>query len=62
MKIYKCSKKINKNEVSRGQEQAQKQSYYVVPGKDVFKLSGFRVYLHVIPLPCPAYVGLKNCE
>ncbi len=48
--------------VSRGQEQAQKQSYYVVLGKDAFKLLGFRVYLHVIPLPCPAYVGLKNCE
>lgn len=48
--------------VSRGQEQAQRHSYYLVLGKDLFKLSGFGAYLHVIPLPCPAYVGLKTVK
>lgn len=39
--------------VSRGQEQAQRHSYYVVLDKDIFKLSGFSAYLHVItPLSC----------
>ncbi len=71
MKIYKGSKKKKMRQagngtvsllmVSRGQEQAQRHSY-VVLDKNIFKLSGFSAYLHVIPHPCPAYVVLKNCQ